>query len=385
MPRRMTRWLMSFATLALLLLHNPLLYAQGENITLNTPVTVDLSTSGAVDLLYQAAGSDTITIAAHSVNGDVDTKLELYDANGVLLADNDDALVSLPGLIDTDSVINQYTLPGAGTFTIRVTSFDGLDRGQVEVTLTGTSAGGNPPEPAGSIPALPNDAKALFAGDSLKVYLDGQSSVDLVYAASGPQTINVYATSLDSNADPVDSILDLLDPDGKVLVENDDLSNDSTDPGIENFQLPSAGIYTIRVSTYQDSPAGGVEVSLTSSAAGTASGGNDCSSASLAIGDTVSNSVRGSSLTELTFCGTAGQVVDIVAIAKNPASTTQDLNMVLVNPDGVQIADDDDSATNFQFDPAIRGFTLPATGEYTVKIGSNDGLSGDFDLTIEEH
>jgi hypothetical protein len=230
--------------------------------------------------------------------------------------------------------------------------------------------------------------KMLFASEPLKVYLSGASPVDLAYEASEPQTISIYATSLDSNESELDSIMEILDAEGNVLAENDDRDTADLNPAIEELELSAPGLYTIRLKTFQSSASGGVEVELETSLSDTPTinigEDGECDGASLAYGDTITGTVDDDSSTEFTFCGTQGDVVTITVIATDPPSTTQDLFLILFASDGTELISDDDSATRFQFDPAIIRFELPATDTYQIEVSSNDGLSGEFTISLAE-
>jgi hypothetical protein len=358
-----------------------LVNAQTETLEADNPVTVRV-TGGGADLQYEATRSEIVTITARSLDGDVDTLLELYSANGTKLADNDDTLTSLPGLSITDSAIVNFTLPAAGEYIIHVTSFGNMDTGDVEVTLTVVGEGSPEARP---VVEVDTSLKLLFSTEPLKVYLDGRTPVDLRYVAVGRQTISIYSNGLDNNAEVLDSVLTILDEDGDVLAENDDLTNDTRDAGIENFSLPGAGIYTIRVKTFDGLQSGGVEVRLVAGEGGTDPvETGDCASATINLGDTLTASVSANDGTEFFFCGEAGQIVTITAIATDPPSLTQDLFMSLYDERGNEVASDDDSASINQLDPSIQSIELPADGLYRIEITSIDNLAGEFTISLEE-
>jgi hypothetical protein len=59
---------------------------------------VQLISPAPVDLLYNAPGAATISIIARSLDGNVDTTLEVLDDNGNSIAFNDDHGSGQPGL-----------------------------------------------------------------------------------------------------------------------------------------------------------------------------------------------------------------------------------------------------------------------------------------------
>ncbi|MEO8610785.1 MAG: T9SS type A sorting domain-containing protein [Chloroflexota bacterium] len=346
----------------------------GETIASGTPVTIDLS--GTTDLQYQAANPETITVTAHSLDNVLDTTLEVYDSSGTSLGSNDDAEAAIPGLGPTDSALQNLALPAAGTYTIRVSSFSGGENGQVEVNITASGGQVLSPDLTG---------KVLFTTEPLKVYLAGQAPVDLTYAVVGQETISIYIKSLESNTIPVDTTLEILDASGKQVAFNDDLNNNSIDPGIENLAL-NAGVYTIRLSTYDASEIGGVEVSLIKGEVkGIGSTGDN--GATLHIGDTVSGTITDTSTDSYTFEGRSGDTITIKAEATNPASPDQDLQLTLYSPDGDLLINDDDSGQSLGLgdrDPAIVSYKLQDDGLYRVEVDSIFDSSGDYNISLSD-
>jgi hypothetical protein len=352
----------------------PIPAADGETIASGTTVTIDLS--GTTDLQYTAANPETITVTAHSLDSALDTTLEVLDSSGNSLDNNDDAEVALPGLGPTDSAIKDLSLSAAGTYTIRISSFSGAESGQVEVNVT-----------AGVAQVFSPDAtsKVMFASEPLKVYLSGQAPVDLIYQVAGQETISVYIKSLDLNPIPVDTTLEILDSDGTQVAFNDDLNNNSIDPGIENLVLGS-GVYTLRLSTYDATEVGGVEVQLVQGEV-KGIGDNGDNGATLHIGDTVSGTITDTGTESYTFEGSGGDTITIQAEATNPASPDQDLQLTLYDPDGDLLINDDDSGEGLglgERDPAIVSYTLPNDGLYRVEVDSLFDTTGDYNITLSE-
>jgi len=350
----------------------------GQTIAAGTPFVVDLD--GTTDLFYNAANPETVTITARSLDGSLDTTLDVLDASGNVLESNDDATVALPNLGLTDSAIQNLALPAEGLYTIRIGTFSGGGAGQVEVLVSSS---------AGQVVSSNLTGKVMFVAEPIKIYLTGQDAVDLVYEVLSSETISLYAQSLDSNPLPVDSTLEILDSDGEQIAFNDDLNSESTNPGIENLAL-EAGIYTIRLDSYDDTQVGGVSVELlTGGVEVTRDGGEGTTgeSESIALGDTLSGTITDSSTSEYSFTGEAGQVVTITAVAIDPDSSEQDLYLTLYNSEGDEIASDDDSGESIglgQFDPAIIGFELSSDDDYRIVVDSIFDISGEYEITLSE-
>jgi hypothetical protein len=227
--------------------------------------------------------------------------------------------------------------------------------------------------------------KLLFSTEPLKVYLSGQAPVDLTYQVAGQATISIYIKSLDINPIPVDTTLEILDSDGKQVAFNDDLNNNNIDPGIENLALDS-GVYTVRLSTYDATEVGGVEVQLVQGEV-KGIGDNGDNGVMLTIGDTLSGTITDTSTDSYTFEGSSGDTITIQAEATNPASPDQDLQLTLYAPDGDLLINDDDSGQSLGLgdrDPAIVSYTLPSDGLYRVEVDSIFDTTGDYNITLSE-
>ena len=88
-------------------------------------------------------------------------------------------------------------------------------------------------------------------------------SEDWTFAGYPQEVISLLAVVRSGDLDPV---LQVIGPDGAILGENDDLDSIVRDAGLEAFTLPSAGLYTARVSRYQGAAgttAGEYELTLT--------------------------------------------------------------------------------------------------------------------------
>ena len=120
-------------------------------------------------------------------------------------------------------------------------------------------------------------------------------------------------------------------------------------------------------------------------------GGGPCAATPISFGQTINGTLTtnacplgdGSFYDVYSFSGTAGQQVSILM-----ASSAFDTYLFLNNPDGSNLAQDDDGvgggSTNSRI-PASSGFiTLPTTGTYTIWANSfNAGASGAYSLTLD--
>ncbi len=347
-----------------------------EIIPANEAVIVEITDAEGVTLIYQASGAQTVSISARSLDTRLDTTLEIYDEAGGLLAFNDDAASMPEGFVATDSQIVNLGLAEAGSYTIRVKSFSAQSRGEVEVIV---SSGGT----ATTIAVPEITGKALFTSEPLKVYLDAEAPVDLVYAAGAAETVSIYITSLPDNAGAVDSTLEVLDANGDQLAFNDDLTDATLNPGIEELTLPEAGLYTVRINTYEDSDPGGVEINIIGEGSAPIVNEGD----TLTFDETLTVSISGEEMPSFIFEGESGQIITLRALATEPESPDQDLVIRLFGANGQALAEDDDSGVNIDLgerDPAIIEFELPEDGTYRVEVDSLFDVSGEFEITLTE-
>jgi hypothetical protein len=220
------------------------------------PVTVSYSGT-AVDFAYTADQDGRVTITAHSVDGNVDTILEVYDAKQTLVKSNDDSLSPVAGLSGGDSALQDLFL-AAGTYTIRLTSFSGTDSGDVVVTVQG-SAGGATPEPQ---TVQPVSGKVLLTSEPLKVMLSG--TMEFVYPAVDGETITINVAGLPDSAAKLNFSVTVFNPAGEQMTTASNASASSGAVEIKNLTLPAAGSYKIELRAEDAGEAGGVEIQLSS-------------------------------------------------------------------------------------------------------------------------
>lgn len=173
-----------------------------------------------------------------------------------------------------------------------------------------------------------------------------------------------------------DTYLQLLDPDGNVIAENDD-SGYSLNSSLE-ADLPSDGEYTIVATSFGEQDTFEYELSLNVSASG---GGADLRSiqpgqtrqSELDENDPQAGFLRGY-YEPVTFDGESGQSVTI-----DMSSGQGDTYLMLYGPDGNRIAENDDfDGLNSRIEA-----TLEEDGEYTIIATSfDDEATFDYELSL---
>jgi len=215
---------------------------------------------------FEGEAGTVITIEMTAEDGDLDSFLQLLDADGAELERNDDRDFG-----DLNSTIESYTLPYTGTYTIVATRY-GLEQGNssgaytLSISISDTaieeSSGEAPapqpePSPEASTPtdetpppasapeqeAQPSAIFGITYGEQLiGTVVDNQVTVyQFLGAANDVVTISVKRT--DSTLNP---FVTLRDPNGTVLAENDRF-NGVADARITDFVLPAEGDYQIVV------------------------------------------------------------------------------------------------------------------------------------------
>jgi hypothetical protein len=210
------------------------------------PTIVTLSGgAGPVDVSYVAADGERLTITARSLaDAPIDVTLELL-LDEQRLAYNDDHGPALDNLAPLDSAIVDFVLPAAGTYTLRLHSFNGAQSGDIEILVQSS-----PLVPPCDIPL---HSVMLTANRTVACWLELEADT----------TLTLSARDVSGTLDPV---LRLLDADGNMLAYNDDhgsadLTLNTLDSKIADYVVPADGMYMIEVRDF-GSAAGAVEIMI---------------------------------------------------------------------------------------------------------------------------
>lgn len=325
-------------------------------------------------------------------SGNLDTKLTLLDPVGEVVAENDDV-----ELTTTNSRLSEISLPTTGTYTLVATRFDGengFTAGDYELTLVATSSGAvEPVEPVG----ITGD---LGYGDSLTSTLTDETfSETHTFAGNGGDVISIDAI-LVAGTGNLDTNLKLLDAEGNILAENDDIELTTTNSRIADFILPEAGLYSIVVSRYlgaDGSTTGDYTLTLTLVAGSEPTvSSNDTpptienvdtgEAVALDYGDTATGILDAE--TYQVVYAFSGQAGDVVTIAMQAAAidSSLDSSLILLGPDGNTVLAENDDFDFNSLDARIENFELPESGTYTIvatRFDAEAGLSGgEFTLNL---
>ncbi len=223
---------------------------------------------------------------------------------------------------------------------------------------------------------------SLANGDCQLTEMDGSLTYIDFYSFNGTAGQPVSISMSSSN---FDTYLLLVDPDGKVIEEDDDGGDGSNsripmDGGV--VILPVTGQYIIGANSY-NTATGAYSVTLNARDA-------NCAATNLNYNQTVSGMLTSADCavnfdgdvyyTDLyTFSGTAGQQITI-----RMSSTVVDSYLVLDTPSGANsVSDDDGGGGNDARIPASGTYTLPETGTYTIEATTYDAFDvGAYTLTL---
>ncbi|MEQ9032254.1 MAG: pre-peptidase C-terminal domain-containing protein [Aggregatilineales bacterium] len=323
---------------------------------------------------FSGTAGQRVTI---DLSGDFDTYLYLLNSAGTIIAQDDDSGQGYA------SLINGFSLPSAGTFTIQAASFNDIYGGAYTLRLSNSASlapTATPTRTPTSIP--PAQQGSISVGGSVSGTLARGTRQDWIFSGTAGQRVTITLTSTE-----FDTFLYLLDG-SRTQVAQDDDGGGGTNSQIVNFSLPSAGTYVIRAGSYLDRGGGNYTLSLSASVAPTQTPrpsntpvSRTNTPAPVSSGGTISSgSVVNSTLAFgqsalYSFNGQAGQSVTI------SMDGNFDTYLYLLNNNGTQLTSNDDSngTTNSQ----IFRFVLPYTGSYTIRAASfGDSGAGDYTLAF---
>jgi hypothetical protein len=310
-----------------------------------TPISVGDTVEGsltadapAVDYSFQgeAGSSVQITLTAE----DIDTYLLLSDADGNVLATDDD------GAGDLDSQID-FNVPADGEYIITATTYaanNGMTGGIGDYTLSLQGVERETIEYGETV-------RGSFAGNVLsQVY---------TFTAAADDSVIIRLES-----DDFDSYLRLSDPSGSEIAYNDDGAG-NLNSLIGPLLLTEGGVYSINASSLSGSSTGNYVLTLTS--------------ADLQ-GVEVGTPVTG----ELTPANGSAYFVlqanagDTISVA---VDSEIDTNVAVNDPFNYQVAFDEDGGSGNN--PELTDVVLTSDGQYTIVVSSPFAETGEFTLLVE--
>jgi hypothetical protein len=302
---------------------------------------------------------DTITVRTEATSGDLDTILILRDPNGDIVAENDDRG---DGTLNSEII---YITSEGGTYEIEVTRFDETVEGAyiITVDIEGDDAGGM---------VSAEEAEMLREEGSID---DGNESESWNVELEAGTVIVIDAQQTDGN---LDTTLQLIDPNGDIVAENDDRGDGTLNSRIV-YSVEDSGTYEIIVSRYDNSTDGDYELIVTLDPNATP----DFSFVDVEgdiLGQFEGELNEDTELIEYEIDLTAGQ-----SIYATSEATSGDLDTVLrlLSPEGETLAVNDDRGDGTL--NSVVGYTVESSGTYILEISRYDGSdsAGEFVLMVQ--
>jgi hypothetical protein len=224
--------------LIILLLSVLSITAQEEiRYSLNDEVLVTVTPESATLLIVETDTTGAvITITARAVdNTQLDPVLWITDSDSRLLAYNHNTLTD-EGLVDVSARIDNLILPTTGLYSIYVDSFNGVQTGEVTVTIRETNL-------------FDMQVEELDAMELVTFSLREDSVFSYTVTATSGDILTV--TAFDGNGQ-LDPYLRIVDSSGNIIMANDDhhtpdLTLNTFDARIAEWQVPADDTYAIEV------------------------------------------------------------------------------------------------------------------------------------------
>ncbi|MBN8618321.1 MAG: PPC domain-containing protein [Anaerolineae bacterium] len=395
---------------------------QGVVLTNSTPINLSTTLTGAITNTqpYQVYGFEgqagqVVSIQMNAVSGSLDTLLLLVDQNGNIVTENDDVERGI-----TNSAIQNYSLVASGSYRIVATRYGqalGGTEGDYEITFSGAATAGNGVTvqaptfsdlPRGSVevslqwatnadiqllvrdpsgeavydarPTIPSGGVAAAIGnDNCQAALSG-TPLSYIYwpegrlPPAGPYEIEVLYQNTCNDTQPVTFSLNVVSNGQVVLTATELLRPDeryvtSYNIGLDgSIEAGEGGVF----GTKQVPDSSSLDIAALIPSAQLVSSG-----------ETVTGSIRlNQRFNVYAFEGTAGQVA---TIGLEQLNGTLDPVVFLIDPNGVQIAQNDDASLDTR-NSLINAFPLPQDGRYIIiatHFGGRYGVTaGDYRLSL---
>lgn len=203
---------------------------------------------------FDAEAGDVITISMIADDTTrLDTVLELYDANGELVTANDDGF---EGTLNSQLT---YIISDSGRYEIVATRYDGV--GGYAITLDVVSSG----SVAG---ATPMDGILLPGETEVNTITDADDAQPYTFEGAAGDRVTIRMAANDEGE--LDTTLQLRDPSGELVAENDD-ADGSTYNSLIEYTLATTGTYTIVATRFDGEGLYAISLVLTSEGDGTGS------------------------------------------------------------------------------------------------------------------
>ncbi|MBZ0314934.1 MAG: PPC domain-containing protein [Anaerolineae bacterium] len=196
-----------------------------ENSTLLSFGETVIGTLTTPEAAYYFEGTAGQQVSLFLTSTQFDTYLELLDAEGTLVGENDDDGRT------TNSALN-LELPDDGIYFVLVSAYETQIAGEFELELY-------------PLDSIESPGGALDIGQTAKARLLPKTAAIWTFQATAGQIVSVSAMP-QNPTEQLDLFVDLMDADGRVLISDDD-SGLGLSPQITDYPLPITGEYAVRV------------------------------------------------------------------------------------------------------------------------------------------
>jgi hypothetical protein len=290
---------------------------------------------------FDAVAGDFIDITVRA-NDELDTRLDLYDADGNTVVSNDDTDELNPAL-------KGYPILQSGAYTIAISPVGQIREGTYELELREV-------EGEGGVLGLDSTAEGEY-DDSFHVWrFEGEAGREI--------SVQVEATG-DSIFDPY---VELYSPNG-ILLASDDDSGEGTDAFIRQVTLPETGTYYILISALS----GSGDFTLTLAPAKP-----PISMGTVRYDQTVTGTLTDNDEHAWTLAMQSGDVLNI-AVNRATNAPNLDVKVALTDDEGTILASDDDGGGDTN--ALIREYPLLVSGTYTIVVSAFSG-EGAYTLSV---
>ncbi len=355
--------------LLVLLLAVPFLVLAQTDVQPGDTIEGQLSSANPT-MRYVLVGSAGDQVTLRLTSTDFDVYLTLLDANSVIVAEDDDSAGG------TDALIQDFTLPSSGEYTIQVDSYNLTSTGVFTLSIEGSLTPPETPEVTATATAqVVMSGSQIAYGDSItaSITVDMPAGV-YTFSGSAGDVVTIEMTSAS-----FDAYLELRDAEGNTLIADDDSAGD-LNARIANFVLPADGDYTIRAGSFGGGVSGSFQLTLTQEAGTPATPSvQPATTVPVEMGQSLAGDLESPGVpAAFSLEGRSGDIVSITV-----ESLEFDPLVTLQNSSGADIATDDDSAGNLN--ARIANFQLPDTGTYLILVSSlSRSARGSFVLTVDQ-
>lgn len=331
------------------------------------------------EIYFEGEAGDVVTISMESEPGD--TYLILEDPSGMEVNSNDDADFEL------NSQISNHMLRSSGQYTIVATSYRTEATFPYRVSLqkvgerADSSDAGDAGGGEGSSPTLISYGDSvtgqLTTGDSTgyRGYYDAYD-----FDASAGDLVRIEMWS-----ETGDTYLMLQGPNGRIVTEDDD-GGSGLNSTIDNYELSSSGRYRIIATSYSDDATFQYQLGLEEVDPDEPAGG-DVSPTPISYGETVQGELTTGDPTGFrgyydlySFGGSPGDVVTI-----RMQSEPGDSYLILLDPNGERVAENDDGSDTAFLDAEISDHELESAGTYRIVATSfSESDTFPYQLTLTQ-